>query len=85
MSPVKKATSLEEKYDRVEKPDHGASSPQKVSVRRGVSGALFESYSSEARVVREGIAGDTVEASLVMVEFRHDSHLTIVHLPKLPC
>ena len=30
VSPVKKATSLEEKYDRVEKPDHGASSPQKV-------------------------------------------------------
>ena len=56
-----------------------------MSVRRGVSGALFESYSSEARVVREGIAGDTVEASLVMVEFRHDSHLTIVYLPKLPC
>ena len=34
-SPVKKTTSLEE---RVEKPDHGASSPQKVIGERRVEG-----------------------------------------------
>ena len=32
-----------------------------------------------------GDVKDTVEASLVMVEFKHDSHLSIVYLPKLPC